>query len=90
MRKQINGRTINHEGAAMTVIDDIRGLWCALVPAAQVLGKSQRGFDAGKPAGKHRAGTARRPYAPVGRTGARIYRSNSHRHSRTTGTEYQN
>jgi len=74
----------------MTITDEIRGLWCALAPAAQVLGKSQHGFDAGKPAGKHRAGTARRPYAPVGRTGARVYRSNAHRHSRATSTEYQN
>lgn len=74
----------------MTITDEIRGLWCALVPAAQILGKSPHRFDAGKPAGKHRAGTARRPYAPVGRTGARIYRPNSHRHSRATGAEYQN
>jgi hypothetical protein len=66
----------------MTITDDIRGLWCALVEAAQSLGRSL--------AGRHRAGAARRPYAPVGRTGARIYRPNSHHHSRATGAEYQN
>ena len=63
----------------MTITEDIRGLWRALVPAAQALGRAQQGFDTDKPPAKHRAGTTRRPYAPVGSTGARIYRPPSHR-----------
>lgn len=64
----------------MTITEDIRGLWRALVPAARAMGRAQ--LEAGKPPAKtpakHRADTSRRPYAPVGRTGARIYRPPSH------------
>jgi hypothetical protein len=63
----------------MTIIAEFRGLWRTLVPAAQTRDTAQHAFDTGKPPGKHRADTARRPYAPVGRTGARIYRPGSHR-----------
>ncbi len=63
----------------MTIAEDIRGLWRAVVPAAQALGSAQHRFDAGKPPAKHRADTTRRPYAPVGATGARIYRPRAHR-----------
>ncbi|MGH3823548.1 MAG: hypothetical protein ACRDRA_12080 [Pseudonocardiaceae bacterium] len=61
----------------MTITEEIRGLWRALVPAAQALGRAKSDTDE-QPA-KHRADTTRRPYAPVGRTGARIYRPPSHR-----------
>lgn len=61
----------------MTITEDIRGLWRALVPATRALSRTR--FDTDKQPAKHRADTTRRPYAPVGRTGARIYRSPSHR-----------
>jgi hypothetical protein len=66
----------------MTITDELRGLWRALVPAAQTLGTAQHEFSTDKtdkPPAKHRADVTRRPYAPVGRTGARIYRPPSHR-----------
>jgi hypothetical protein len=63
----------------MTITDDIRRLWCALAPAAQMPRSAQREPDPDKPSGKHRADSTRRPYAPVGRTGRRIYHSPAHR-----------
>jgi hypothetical protein len=70
--------------AAMTITDDIYRLWCALAPSAQMpparmprSAQHEPGTD--KPSGKHRADSTRRPYAPVGRTGRRIYRLPSHR-----------
>lgn len=61
----------------MTITDEIRGLWRALMPTTQMLSSTQLGTD--KPSGKHRADSTCRPYAPVGRTGRRIYRPPSHR-----------
>ena len=61
----------------MTITDEIRGLWRELMPTTQMLSSTQRGAD--KSSGKHRADTTYRPYAPVGRTGRRIYRPPSHR-----------
>ena len=63
----------------MTISEEIRGLWRTLVPAVQMLVKAQHGFDTDKPSAKHRTNTTRRPYAPVGGTGARVYRPPSHR-----------
>jgi hypothetical protein len=63
----------------MTITDGIYRLWCALVPAAPMPRSTQDEAGTGKPSGKHRAAATRRPYAPVGRTGRRIYRSPSHR-----------
>jgi hypothetical protein len=63
----------------MTITDDIYRLWCALVPVAQMVRPAQHELGTDKPSGKHRADATRRPYAPVGRTGRRLYRSPSHR-----------
>ena len=65
--------------AAMTITDDIYRLWCALAPAARMSRSAQHEPGTDTPSGKHRAESSRRPYAPVGRTGRRIYRSPSHR-----------
>lgn len=63
----------------MTITDNIYRLWSALVPATQIARPGQYEIGTVKPSGKHRAAATRRPYAPVGRTGCRIYRSPSHR-----------
>ncbi len=63
----------------MTISDDIYRMWCALVPAGKMARPAQHELGTDKPSGKHRAEVTRRPYAPVGRTGRRIYRSPSHR-----------
>src|SRR5918997_2414693 len=64
---------------AVTITDEIRGLWRELMPTTQIRSSTQLGTDKPKPSGKHRADTTCRPYAPVGRTGRRIYRPPSHR-----------
>lgn len=63
----------------MTITDDIYRLWSALIPATQMARSAQHEVRTDKPPGKHRAAATRRPYAPVGRTGRRIYRPPSHR-----------
>jgi hypothetical protein len=63
----------------MTITDGIYRLWCVLLPAAPMPHSAQDEAGTGKPSGKHRAAATRRPYAPVGRTGRRIYRSPAHR-----------
>jgi hypothetical protein len=76
----------------MTITEEIRGLWRTLVPAAQTLGRAK--FNADEQPARHRADATRRPYAPVGRTGARAYRPPAHRaglpRAGTTGAEHQN
>lgn len=65
--------------ATMSITDDIYRLWSALVPATQMARSAQHEVRTDKSSGKHRAAATQRPYAPVGRTGRRIYRSPSHR-----------